>query len=490
MDQTSTFIIVRDDLDLDPARIITEGLLIGRYPLCELLLNHPTVSRMQAGIKQAGGRFYIYNLRPTNPFLLNGRTVEESAALAPGDLLEIGPFILHVEGAEQTSLMLTVSRRIGTEAEPEEQQEPVNQSAETRRLPDLQETLRGKQARTSQTGTASVTSSAHMAALDSTKPLDIFWSNRIDDAHKLVRPSPLFPHSRRNPPKKTRYDWHFTTDLARRYPLRAIMLTALVAILLSISAAFWFANAYAPAQVSNAHARNSILFQPAVASRPNANSCTTCHILRGQMETSCASCHQTEAFSATVIPEHKAAGIGCTSCHAEHKGAEFEPARAALLACAECHNDGNHQLYNGRAVHTPHGGTFGYPVTAGNWTWKGLSEEEWPLKGISLKRSPTDTDDQWRSKQFHALHLYRVKAAPGMPANKEGEMSCSSCHQSFNPIDRLTPRTTCAACHNGKQEEEGRYLIARDAPNCTSCHIQHVRDEGRWNSSLLGHWSK
>ena len=44
--------IIRDDLPIDPVTIISEGLLIGRLGQCELLLNHPSVSRVQAGIKQ------------------------------------------------------------------------------------------------------------------------------------------------------------------------------------------------------------------------------------------------------------------------------------------------------------------------------------------------------------------------------------------------------------------------------------------------------
>ena len=45
-----TFIIIRDDLQVDPATIVAEGLLVGRLPTCELLLNHPSVSRLHAGI--------------------------------------------------------------------------------------------------------------------------------------------------------------------------------------------------------------------------------------------------------------------------------------------------------------------------------------------------------------------------------------------------------------------------------------------------------
>jgi hypothetical protein len=70
--------------------------------------------------------------------------------------------------------------------------------------------------------------------------------------------------------------------------------------------------------------------------------------------------------------------------------------------------------------------------------------------------------------------------------NAEGEVSCSTCHKTTSPIDRETPRTTCAACHNGKQDATtGVMLISQDKANCTSCHIQHSEDKRHWNPSLL-----
>jgi hypothetical protein len=156
------------------------------------------------------------------------------------------------------------------------------------------------------------------------------------------------------------------------------------------------------------------------------------------------------------------------------------------MTCTACHTDANHEIYNGRRVSTPHGGTFGYPVSNEKWIWTGLDDESWALKEIAVKRLPTETDDEWRSKQFHALHVQRVKSFASIPANAEGQLSCSSCHKTFNPIDRQTPRTTCATCHNGKTEPgSNRVLIASNQPNCTSCHVQHVKDKRHWNPELL-----
>ena len=107
----ATFIIVREDLQVDPVTIVAEGVLIGRLPTCELLLNHPSVSRLHAGVTYADGEYYVRNLRPGNPILLNATKLEEYEALADGDVLGIGPFALNVTFA-QGSLTIKVSLQI------------------------------------------------------------------------------------------------------------------------------------------------------------------------------------------------------------------------------------------------------------------------------------------------------------------------------------------------------------------------------------------
>ena len=72
MPAKNQYVIVRDDLFLDPITIVSEGLLIGRLPQCEVRLNHPSVSRLPAGIKQLEGDYYLFALRPNNPVVLNG----------------------------------------------------------------------------------------------------------------------------------------------------------------------------------------------------------------------------------------------------------------------------------------------------------------------------------------------------------------------------------------------------------------------------------
>jgi hypothetical protein len=469
MSQQNRYIIIREDLVQDPVTIITDGLLIGRLQECELLLNHPAVSRAQAGIKLINDSYFLFGLRTSNPVKLNDKDVEGNEALAPGDILEIGPFLLEIDLTDD-ALVIKVSLQIGTLVETTSASSPNLGTAKLAPLP-----LPGEK---------KVHAKTRAAPLPGDKTLDIFWDKRMKEAGKMVRPSPLFPKSQRRAGKAA-FNWMPTTDLKSRWPVAIFVWGALVVALLSVLSAYWYASAYAPAPLALAHTRSDLSIFPPVAAKANANSCTSCHSFTGSMEANCSRCHQAEAFVATVIPTHVAAGVGCVSCHAEHRGADFNPVEGALHACTECHNDANHHLYNGRRVATPHGGTFGYPVAHSKWVWRGLSETDWALKQIAVTRLATDSDDTWYSKQFHALHVQRVRAN-GLAGNPEGELSCSSCHKTFNPIDRETPRTTCGKCHNGYVEPgTKRVLIAADQPNCISCHVQHVQDKHHWNPSLL-----
>jgi len=465
------FTIIRDDLLLDPLTIISDGLLIGRLKACELLLNHPSVSRVQAGIKAIEGDFYLFNLRPANPPLLNGRPVEQNEALAAGDTLEFGPFILEVERPDN-ALVLRVTLQIGVVASPADVSSPA---ITTKQLegPEPAEGARKKRA-------------PRPAPLPGTKALDIFWDKRIREAGKMVRPSALTPRSQKRS-GKAQFNWTPTSDLKRKWPGSFFIWAIIIVAAATVGGAFFYANAFAPAPVSQTHAKKSSLLVPAIAKHPGANSCTACHSLTKSVEANCAACHSAEAFTADVTQPHEAAGIGCVACHAEHKGVGFQPRDAAFQACTTCHNDSNKISYNnGRMVGTPHGGTFGYPVVNEKWNWKGLDEQTWARKQIPIARLPVDTDETWRSKQFHSLHLYRVRAAEGLKSNEKGEMSCSSCHKSFDPIDRETPRQTCARCHNGQIDQvSGRTLVAAGKPNCISCHVQHTKDSWRWNKSLM-----
>lgn len=487
--EVNTFIIKREDRAVDPVTIISEGLGIGRLPDCELSLNHPTVSRLHAGIRRVEGRFYIFHLSPSNSTTLNGSLVEEKAALADGDVVQIGPFFLFLEIKGDTfsvRVRYQTAVRIGDAEVPTENAPAIPGAPATADAHGA--------AGHGAAGGAGINAAA----------MDVFWEKRKREAGKIARPSPLRPRPLAPKLGKARFNWRPTRDLVRPWPFSIFTWGIVVVGLLSVVAAFSYTSAFSPAPISNPHARSTMQLTPAIAREANANSCTTCHSVRTSMETNCASCHQTETFAATVTPPHEAAGVGCISCHAEHRGADFRPGAASLNAnfqpggnvaqtCSGCHNDNNKKLYNGRSVHTPHGGTFGYPVVNGQWKWKGLDDAEWQQKPAEIRQlvanwpNKSGSENEKRSAEFHALHLYRVRTTGNLPGNSSGELSCSSCHTSYGAtLDRETPRTTCAACHNGKTDTQtGRMLLAADTANCTSCHVQHVKDTRHWNPSLL-----
>ncbi len=464
--QLSTFIIFREDRGLDPTTLVAEALKIGRASGRDLLLNHPDVSRLHAGIKEIEGRFYLVNLSSSNSTTVNGRLVarEEAVALASGDEIRIGPFFLRTERKDD-ALVLVVTLQFGLR---------IGEAEARGETPVTQPIGR-------EVAAAAPTEVAHT--------LDLFWGKRTRE--KAGRRSPLHP---RRPPRlgKARFNWTPTRDLVRPWPLAVFFWSAAVLGVLSIAAAYWYTSAYAPAPISNAHSRTSLALMPAVAKQPNAGSCTSCHSLSAGMEGRCASCHTTEVFAATVTKSHSDAAIGCMECHSEHKGTEFSARRGALNSCTKCHTDKNTKSYNGRTVGTPHGGTLGYPVVGGEWKWKGLDADELAERPkLAALRLPTDSEQVWRNKQFHALHLYRVRARGGVTGvvgagpGSPPVLSCSSCHRSFNPPDREYPRQTCITCHSGPADAAEGGTIAAGAPNCVSCHVQHVMDKRHRNPDLL-----
>src|SRR5262249_60830423 len=96
----SKFIVIRKDVTFDPVVIESEGLTVGRLIGNDLALNHPTVSRTHAGIKEIEGDYWIFNLSEANGTLLNGEQIEKTP-LADGDLIRIGPSVLYLCSAHR-----------------------------------------------------------------------------------------------------------------------------------------------------------------------------------------------------------------------------------------------------------------------------------------------------------------------------------------------------------------------------------------------------
>jgi hypothetical protein len=100
-----------------------------------------------------------------------------------------------------------------------------------------------------------------------------------------------------------------------------------------------------------------------------------------------------------------------------------------------------------------------YPVRDGEWVYAGWDPERFMRKPVVerlaledelrklLKSFPRGGE---QNAQWHALHLsakinppLRVQSMP-LTNNK---LSCASCHKTFTPVDRESPRATCTECH-------------------------------------------
>ena len=475
----TTFIIAREDRAVDPKTVVSDGLRIGRLSDSEVWINHPTVSRLHAGINRIEGYFYLINLSASSATTLNGRAIpfNEAEALADGDVVRIGPFSLNIEQTDEV-FRLTVTLQFALHVG---EREPRHKTQVSTTEPLI------------------VPRRVTAPSSEATNSLKVFWDKRTRE--KAGRPSPLHP---RTPPRlgKIRFNWIPTRDLVRPWPF-AIFLWALIVVgTLSAVAAVKYKIAFAPEPISAPHMRTAFALVPAIAKQPAGSACTSCHALgvsvanKEKMNGNCSACHQTEAFAPTIIPSHREAGITCTSCHAEHRGEGFRPMNAALESCAKCHNDGNKSHYNGKSVHTAHGGTFGYPVVNGVWVWKGLDPDELASKpeltALLKKNNVTpDQTQQWRNAQFHGIHVNRVRVVEGINGIEDIDtvtqvISCSSCHKTGYmgaDVDRNYPRSTCGRCHNAQVFDKNKGPTGIETPSCTSCHVQHLKDT-HWASSL------
>ena len=129
---------------------------------CEILLNHPAVSRAQAGIKEVDGDYYLFSLRPGNPPKLNGKALEDNQALAPGDVIVIGPFVLEIDRTDE-GLVIKVALQIGKAVDPATVSSPQLDTTKELLLPDPARKRPGPRDRSA----------------SGTKTLDIFWDKRF-----------------------------------------------------------------------------------------------------------------------------------------------------------------------------------------------------------------------------------------------------------------------------------------------------------------------
>ncbi|MGH2868548.1 MAG: FhaA domain-containing protein [Solirubrobacteraceae bacterium] len=66
------------------------GATVGRSRQCEVMLDDPNISRTHAEVRPRGGSWVVTDLGSTNGTRLNGRRLDGSEVLKPGDEIELG----------------------------------------------------------------------------------------------------------------------------------------------------------------------------------------------------------------------------------------------------------------------------------------------------------------------------------------------------------------------------------------------------------------
>ena len=81
---------------IDGRRVVISpaGAVIGRGRQSDVVLTDPNVSRQHAEIRPRGGSWVIADLGSTNGSQLNGRRIDGSEVLRPGDEIELGSSVL------------------------------------------------------------------------------------------------------------------------------------------------------------------------------------------------------------------------------------------------------------------------------------------------------------------------------------------------------------------------------------------------------------
>ena len=77
---------------LDGRRLVVgdAGVTLGRSRECDIVLKDPNVSRQHAEVRPRGGSWVVADLGSTNGLRVNGRSIEGSEVIKPGDEIELG----------------------------------------------------------------------------------------------------------------------------------------------------------------------------------------------------------------------------------------------------------------------------------------------------------------------------------------------------------------------------------------------------------------
>jgi predicted CXXCH cytochrome family protein len=394
----TVFRILRTDLGLDASALHGERLLIGRARENDLTLNAPHVALSHAGLCWREGQYWLSNFAAQGT-RLNGASVTH-AEVMPGDVIQIGAYAMRVT-ARPTGLQLQICA----------QSEPVNVSESARVAPSEE-------------------MQAQLAA---------YWQRQRGQAGlaEFAWSLPAFRGNEVTPfaPRRLQPGWS-------RIAFAVVALAAVTALA--------FPRAFAPGALSTVHQRAQFAHSPAKATVIANGACLSCHGVTQPLQSHCTSCHTTANFQPALSAKHDALKLPCTTCHSEHRGAQYNLLMVANTLCTNCH-----QQMHGKAV--------AYPVNMrGVWSWDGLSQAAWQQHQL-----PGQTADYTLREQFHMLHG---------EGRAEGRTRCTDCHLAGAPPQTIKQnvRESCAQCHTLRA---GSQFIkpsgAQGMTLCIACHAQH-----------------
>jgi len=133
-----------------------------------------------------------------------------------------------------------------------------------------------------------------------------------------VRPSPLFPGVRDAAEGQAQFNWTPTTDLTCAGQYFLYLGRNRSSVLLSVAPPFWFTSPTRRRQSPKGHAIAQLALFSAIA-QAKCGFVYWLPFTNSKMDARCTSCHNTDAFVATVIKPQCRGGIGCVKLSREHR---------------------------------------------------------------------------------------------------------------------------------------------------------------------------
>lgn len=189
--------------------------------------------------------------------------------------------------------------------------------------------------------------------------------------------------------------------------------------------------------------------------------CASCHIGLGRVQdTACQACHQDNVSRAF----HAKAPVSCGTCHPEHKGAQFDFARAIGATCqsAGCHVSVHEKLKPKLTSKDAVAATLEIPFLGD----KDKGSFEVKDKTLTVTKLPADS-------QIHVKHDQKGVPCEGCHAAEDlsprNEVRDAKGKVAEPGVERRVRRERCMQCHSFGPD-------ATLQSRCIGCHFEHAAD--------------